>query len=210
MNRFWAAALICCLLLTSGCSARQTNLPADSFPMDEVKTGSDSGEPSAPTFYEDGDWTIFTCEGLEVPIPTKYVDLLSIKTGFEASAHPAIGQCLISLTEKASVEAFRQSDWYQGDDMGMGALFGISVYDQQGADFNLEYDLGGWELFAKDDNGHYYAIVRPTDVRLYRAEESIENGIDTWTELNEMSATIIPEMIVRNGLSPCTPDSFIR
>ncbi len=140
--------------------------------------------------------------GLEIPIPTEFMGLLLVDTELEAwNEHR---EPLISLSEKASVEAFAQD--YPDEDRGMGWLCSVTRLDRIGFEEWACEEETGTRLFAKDPSDHYYLISRPTDVRFYRVGNGAElpgrdpAALEQWTKLNEWAAALPAEIIARNSL----------
>lgn len=205
MKRFFAPALLSLLILSAcGGPAAPENTPA---PPDQDTPPQDTPSQNPPAPEEDnrtdGTYTVYTCGGVEIALPTQYLDLLIVDTDFpdaEESWKP-----LLSVYEKASVEA-AQADY--GDSMGFGFLFGFLAVDRAGYEQLLEEDGSGLEAFATDGT-RYYVYTFPTDVQFYRPDSGDGGGMDTqgeawktWEALNELGPIVRADMLERNGLTP--------
>ena len=181
------------LLLLAGCTAT----PPD-------KTG-DTPIPDAPAAE---DVTLYDCGGLQAAIPTKYVDLLLVRTDFSRTDPAAHGRPILSVRERASVEAFESdhSDYTIRSDYDVGYLFGISVLDQADFERYLQSENSGYHVFAADDQGYYYAQTTATDIQFYRPGGEIDRDSADWANWWEMLETIgdavCADFLDRNGLTP--------
>ena len=204
MKRSFAALLALCFLLLAGC-AKQNDAEAPVAPVKPapvVKPAAPVTEPepaSEPV-------AVYTFDGLEVPVPAEYLELLVIDDGLEPwNAH---WTPLVSFFEKASVEA-EQLD-HPDEDWGDGLLCTVSRLDRIGLEGWLSdgQDAGGY-LFAKDGEDAYYLMSYPTDVRIYRAggtnrpAEEIE-GLDSWVELNDWAEALPGEIVALNEITAYT------
>ncbi|MBR3561206.1 MAG: hypothetical protein IKN81_06760 [Oscillospiraceae bacterium] len=197
MKRPIAAVLALCVFLLSGC-AKQPDMPP-SAPPSEVTAPA---EPvpvigSAPPSPEP-DVTVYSIDGLEIPVPTDHLSLLAVETDLEAwSAHRTP---LISFSELASVEA-GQLD-HPGEDWGDGLLCTLSRLDRIGFEEWASSDEPGTSIFARDGDHAYYLLTQPTDVRLYRGEQAPDSvSLAVWERLNAWAESLPAEIIARNGLT---------
>ena len=106
MRRFDTFALVlACLLTLSACGS---------------KTGrQDSPQTQSPTQDSGENVTVYDCGGLEVALPSEYLDLLRVDTDFPGSSES--WKPLISVYEKASYEAAEQ-------DLAAGAVFSSAFW----------------------------------------------------------------------------------
>lgn len=210
MKRFFALALL--LLLLWGLTACSGSAVPEEPPAPPVQDTPPQDplpeEPPAPEgdIRTDGDDTLYTCGGVDIALPTEYLELLVVDTDFpdaEESWKP-----LLSVYEKASVEA-AQAEF--GDSMGFGFLFGFLSVDRAGYEQFLEEDGSGMEAFATDGT-RYYIYTFPTDVQFYRPDSGGGSGMDTrseawktWETLNELGLAVREDLLQRNGLTPLDP-----
>jgi|GEM_PF-876386 len=148
---------------------------------------------------QDTSVTIFECGGLEVAIPSEYIDKLIVYT--DESDHE-----LISVYERASAAA-ASADGYA--DMGFGWIFSIVRYDRIQFEKHLTSDGSGLFFFAKDDDW-YYGLFHPTDVRYYRSGGMTfdENERSEWEELDVMSVSVRYDFLERNNLTEYSEDEI--
>jgi len=180
MKRLLAALLALCVLMLAGCGDRT---PASSDP---------AAKPSAAA--EDADVVLYEFRSFEVSVPRSYLDLLVVETGQEPwNEH---WTPLISFFHKASVEAFSEEHPYESaEGQGVGWLGGVTRLDRIGFEDWLTGEKSGSTLFGSDGEGSWYIILRPTDVRVYRPDES-------WDVLNEWMDALPDQLVARNALTP--------
>lgn len=101
---------------------------------------------------------------LDLPIPAEYADLLEVE---QTSSR-------VSVYERQSREDFRADfardpwpEYASADQVGMGWLCTISRVSEAEAVDQLDH-IDGVEPIARDENGNYYLLYFPTDMRLYR------------------------------------------
>lgn len=191
MKRPIAALLALCVLLLAGC-AKTEPPPAPPAPPSEVAAPPEPVSEPAPPPPEPG-VTVYSFDGVEIPVPTDYLDLLVIETNLEAwNAHHTP---LISFSEKASVEA-GQLD-HPGEDWGDGMLCTISRLDRIGFESFLSGDESpGSMVFARSGEEAYYLIVR-----LYRGDKEPDSvSLGAWSKLCSWADTLPQEIIERNSL----------
>lgn len=196
MKRPVSALLVLCALLLAGC-AKTEPPPAPLAPPSDVTAPPEPVSEPAPPPPEPG-VTVYSFDGVEIPVPTDYLDLLVIETNLEAwNAHHTP---LISFSEKASVEA-GQLD-HPGEDWGDGMLCTISRLDRIGFESFLSGDESpGSMVFARSGEEAYYLIDRPTDVRLYRGDKEPDSvSLGAWSKLCSWAETLPQEIIERNSL----------
>lgn len=179
------------LLLLSACGGRQT---VPDSPPPQNGNGED-----AETIE---DITIYDCGGLRAALPSRYVDLLRIETGF-----PGTGKApLLSVYEKASYEAAMEA--YGG---GGGFLFGLLAMDQAAFEQHISADVPGVSVFAADGQ-RYYAYTFPTDVQFFRPGGEIDTENEdwkTWEELNGIGPAVRDDFLTRNGLQSFTVRDYV-
>ena len=196
MKRPVSALLALCALLLAGC-AKTEPPPAPPAPPSEVAAPPEPVSEPAPPPPEPG-VTVYSFDGVEIPVPTNYLELLVVETDLEAwNAHHAP---LISFSEKASVEA-GQLD-HPGEDWGDGMLCTISRLDRIGFESFLSGDESpGSMVFARSGEEAYYLIDCPTDVRLYRGDKEPDSvSLGAWSKLCSWADTLPQEIIERNSL----------
>ncbi len=197
MKRTVTALLALCMLLCmllAGC-AKKTDAPvAPATPPEPVPPPS-APAPQAP---KDDGAKIYAVDGLEVPVPAEYADLIVADTELEAwDKH---WEPLISFAEKESVEQGKRA--HPDEDWGDGALCTLVRLDRIGFEKWISEDGTGTDLFARDDADNYYLVAHPTDVRLFRESgEYDDETIKAWTALNEWAGTLPEAVIARNGLT---------
>lgn len=113
---------------------------------------------------EDGGYTVYRRGGVDIPVPTYYAyNELVIETPSERSGYYPHWQSLISFSEKASVEAGARL--HPGEDWGDGWICDVVQMDQVGFERYLMDEGSGLRLVARGDDGLYYMLAHPTDVR---------------------------------------------
>lgn len=203
MKRFLTVLLALGVLCLAGC-AKQEAVPGSVQNAQPPVSAEAPGAvpPVEPIPGKDDNVTVYTVEGLEIPIPAEYAALLTVDTEPEAwSEH---WTPLLSLSETASVEAFALD--HPGEDWGMGWLCSVSRLDRIGFEEWASGDSTGASLFARDEEDNYYLLSSPTDVRLYRAGDAVNNGgdiegLEEWTKLNDWALSLPDAIIARNGLT---------
>ena len=145
-----------------------------------------------------GDMTIYTVDGLRIPIPTEYLDRLEIRTEpYPDGDDPKI---LISVYEKKSIEdAARDFPDRQGN---YGYLFSIARRSERLYEDWIAHEYPGESVFARDGS-IYYFYDQPTDVTFYRTgmnagrtptqEELAENR-----EMGEVGSLVRAGILERN------------
>ena len=208
MKRLFALLLALCVLL-AGCAETTANSAPRASAAPSATTGaapasaSAANTPAAPAPAsekppEDGGVTVYTVDGLEIPVPKEYDALITTGTDLEAwSEH---WRPLISFAETASVEAGQRV--HPGEDWGDGELCTLMRLDRIGFEEWLSGDSVGARLFARDGADAYYLMVRPTDVRFLREDgQDNDAALGQWTALEEWANTLEDDVIGRNGLT---------
>ena len=192
MRRLSAFALVlACVLTLAACGGEEV-------PEGERPSGD---SPSQDT--GGGEVTVYDCGGLQVALPSEYVDQLRVDVEFpgaEESWKP-----LIAVYENASYEAAMQD--FGG---GGGFLFGLLTMDQAAFEQHISADGSGMEVFATDGE-HYYAYTFPTDVQFYRSGGEIDTESEdwkTWEELNEIGPQVREDFLTRNNLQSFSARDF--
>lgn len=188
---FLALTLLCTL---TACGGQTRPAPAPEVPESPE-------QPEDP----DGEYTVYNCGGIEIALPTEYLEQLIVDTDFPDA--PESWKPLLSVYERASVEA-AQRDWGSSD--GVGFLFGVLAMNQAGYEQYLCEDGSGIEVVAAD-GAVYYAKTFPTDVQFYRADDGIDMETPDWKDwetLSQMDGPVIEDMIRRNGLTPYDSTEF--
>ena len=206
MRRLFIAALLLAALLSlpaCGAEGPETPEPPKSPSPDLLpeKTGLFAGT-------EEGSLTVYACGGLQIALPTRYLDQLLLSDD-PAVTSVAREEYLLTVWERASVEA---AEAEIDGPAGLGRLFSIGWVDQAGLEQLLSIDYPGVCLFARDDS-RYYFCVTPTDVQFYRpggqfdvSEEEQEN----WKTLNAIALEVQEDMIARNGLTAYSTQAFLE
>lgn len=193
MRRFQISALtLICLLALSACGGTR-DAAQDPPPQD-------GGAEDA------GDVTVYDCGGLQVALPSEYVDLLLVETDF-----PDAGESwkpLISVYEKASYDAAVE-DYGEGS----GFLFGLLSINQAAFEQQISTGVPGVEVFATGGE-RYYAYTFPTDVQFYRSGLIGSELLDhpdwaAWSELNEIGPRVREDFLTRNGLQTFSIQDFL-
>ena len=190
--------LIMALVITAGCA------PAgEGSTSGAAGPGSSSVEAATKT---DGDQTIYDCAGTRIGIPTQYLSQLIVSTDSAMSDNPEEGIGLISVREKASVEAAK-TDFGEEE---MGFLFSIQKLTRAGYEHYVCGGGDGCQAFARD--GKYYYIFRTaTDVQFYRSGGKIDTDSPDWKNwetLMDLGDTVQKDVMARNGLSAYSDQEF--
>ena len=200
MKRVYALLLALCVPL-AGCA--KTNTTPEQPPAAEPSVAgapapAPAPVPAAETPPEDGGVMVYTVDGLEVPVPREYDELITADTDLEAwSEH---WRPLISFAETASIEAGQRV--HPGEDWGDGELCTLMRLDRVGFEEWASGDSVGAYLFARAGADAYYLMARPTDVRLLREDERYDDAtMRQWTALNEWTNALRDDVIDRNGLT---------
>ncbi len=109
--------------------------------------------------------------GMTLTIPAETASLVLVDT---PQNNP--DGVLFSVSEKDSVNAALADG--RDASTGEGWLFGIRRVDETKLHGMLCYDMSGAEVFAKDTDGYYYLYTHPTDVRLYRQNNTYEEAAE--------------------------------
>lgn len=189
---FFTLFLLCSLAACGGQTPPETpQAPADS----EIPVPADPDEG----------YTVYDCGGIEIALPTEYLDLLIVDE--YAPFTSTVGQTdLLSVRERASVEA-AEAD-FDGDGGGFGLLFSIGVTDQAGFEQLLCFDHPGTAVFARDEE-RYYLYTTPTDVQFYRSGGKIDTRSQdwsTWEALCAIGPEVRTDTVERNALTPFDVD----
>lgn len=189
MKRYLAALLALCLLALAGCAKENTPAPGDQPDTPAIAPAVTTPEASSEK--------IISLDGIELPVPTEYVELLSVETELEAwNEH---WQPLVSISEKASLDAFAQD--HPGEDWGVGWLCSVSRLDRVGFEAWASGDSTGGRLFARSGKDAYYLLSFPTDVRYYRSDNTEgAQDMDRWRALNGWVEELPDRLVARNGL----------
>ena len=136
---------------------------------------------------------LYESMGLKLYVPVELEPLMEIKTGEEP---------LFSLSELESMRAAQKlhPDWADG----AGWLFGISRATEEQLHDMLCYYMFGQSVFARDDEGWYYLLDTPTDVRIEREGEFTQSDMDQWSAFYKwINGSVCERFIAENGLTPC-------
>ena len=156
-------------------------------------------QAAGPDMYEYGNMTLV--------IPQKYTEEQTLSFYIYATDEDEVGK-ILTVSEMASVQAGEN----QGvdPDNGIGELFTISRVSEETARSIVSLDLGGEYVFAKDENGMYYVISYPTDVRFYReTNEEMNADMAQWSALVQWASTITEDILAYSPeLIPVTEDEF--
>ncbi len=200
MKRYQTALLalcVLCALLLAGCGDKEP--PQEVVPEPPAPPVIAETPPAAQPSAEDAD-VLYRVGGLDVRIPVEYKDLLIVETELEAwSEH---WEPLLSLTERASAEAYERDE--PGQENGMGWLCSITRLDRIGFEDWISGDETGTAIFAKDANDCYYVISQPTDVRFYRSGSGSNDPaeMEQWIKLNEWAQELSNDIVTINRLTP--------
>ena len=205
MKRFLAviAAAAMCMLAT-GCLQQARQLPLEDVipaitppPSEQTAQGTDDQAPKTDDPEVTQPDISLNCGQWTVTLPGQYAHLL-LTTATTEITHGR--QALLAVYEAASVEAARKD---LGDSRGMGFLFGITMLEGQAYQEWLREDFPGYTLFARDEAGHYFFRVEPTDVRFYRSDYTTADSSD-WNTLSALAVPTCEQFITANGLISCT------
>ncbi len=133
--------------------------------------------------------TYFDCGPLRVPIPNKYIPLLTIEQG-GVSDGPL--QPLLRVYEKASLDA-AMAEGYRA-----GFLFEIDAVNPSRHDEFLEMRLPGSRFFARDSN-YLYVYTKPTDFQYFRPGMD-ESGMEQWNTLCALGEQVLDALLSGGAL----------
>ena len=195
MKRLFALLLALCVPL-AGCAKTNTAPQTSAAEPSAADAPATAPAPEAPP--EDERVTVYTVDGLEIPVPREYDALITVDTDLEAwSEH---WQPLVSFAETASIEAGQRV--HPGEDWGDGELCTLMRLDRIGFEEWISGDSVGAYLFARDGADAYYLMARPTDVRLLREDDGYDDAtMEQWTALSEWANALEDDVIARNGLT---------
>lgn len=186
-------------VILAGCA--KTEIAVEAYaPNGAVGLTAAGAAAELPENAPEGAVTVYVAEGLSVPVPAAYRDLLVVDEEPEAwSAH---WQPLISFSERASVEAGQED--HPGENWGDGWLCTVMKLDRIGFEDWASGESADISLFARRGD-NYYLMTRPTDVRLYRGGDGYdEASVAQWNMLSDWAATLPEEIIKANGLTACS------
>ncbi|MCR5577365.1 MAG: hypothetical protein K6F56_10185 [Oscillospiraceae bacterium] len=196
-KRMLALALVLLLLALTACAKAPSSAPASTA----VPTPEPTAEPTpAPTPEPTPEPTpappteaVYESMGMKLYVPLDIDPLIVVETGEET---------LFSATEIASREAAKKI--YPDYADGAGWLFSISRVTEDQLHEMLCYYMFGQEVFARDDEGYYYLLNTPTDVRLVREGEYTEEAMAQWSAFYEwINGSVCDRFIAENGLTLC-------
>jgi len=130
-------------------------------------------------------WGAYENGGLTLTVRPRINDLLTVDT--------PEGDTLFTVSETASLTA--------GGHEGAGWLFSIRRVGEDALHKLLCGDMSGTDVIAKDRDGSYYLLSKPTDVRYERAtaeEEQRDRG--QWTTLCLWAEDMVGGFLKENGL----------
>ena len=129
---------------------------------------------------------------VKVPVPQEYYELLYTEMyGISEDEDGA----LFTVSEQASRDA-AEALGLDIDETGAGELFRIERVSEAEAKEITAADVGGAEVFAKDEDGRYYVFRTPTDVRYMReTNEQMAADQEQWTALNEWASTVPDDIL---------------
>lgn len=147
-------------------------------------------ESSQATSYENGGFTL--------SVPAEYADLVQVEL-----PNSEVTGMLFTVTEIASMEAAKSRD--ADNYLGAGFLFGISSVSEEELHELLCWDMSGQRVFARDEQGRYYILNTPTDVRLEREGQISQDDMDLWSKLTGWAGASAPEQFIAdNNLTACS------
>ena len=196
--------IVLALMMVTGCASAGGQSAGSSAASAAQMESSAAGA----AIETNGDMTVYDCGGIQIGIPTEYLDQLIVTTDFAPSNSAEEGTCLIAVNEKASVEAAK-ADF--GEDI-MGFLFRIEKLSQAGYEHYVCGGREGCDAFAKDGE-NYYICTTATDVQFYRSGGEIDTTSQEWKNwetLFDMGSTVRADMIARNGLTAYSDDQFFN
>ncbi len=129
---------------------------------------------------------------LTLSIPVPYKDLVVVETPEWDE-----GGVQFYVSEKRSLDEAAKAG---ADVEGAGFLFSIASVDKDVAQDIMDNDYPGVEVFARDDDGHYYVFGHATDVRAIR-EEYNDETLKDWSMLNAWAWMTQGTFIRDNGLT---------
>jgi hypothetical protein len=208
------------------CCRRRRRIPAgraSAAASAAAGTSSAAGAPRARgwqlrSHVTDGDWTVYTCGGVQIALPTKDVGPADHQGG---PVETDFGTTLLSVNEKASWD---QSIADCGGSEGAGFLFSISRLTRAQYETYLAGGRDGEQAFAvsgkADDDRFttpvaetYYVYGTATDVQFYRTGGKIDTNSQDWKDweaLLELGTAVRTDMITRNGLTAYGDEEFLN
>lgn len=163
-------------------------------------------QPPAPT---EEDVTPYDCGELQAAVPTEYADQMVVDLSPDGDPFGYPVRPLLIVYEKVSLEVY-EAAWGEEAPASIGYLFGISVLDQAAYEQHL-CAPGGSRIFARDDDGNYYAHTFSTTVEMYRSEDGFDREGWDWKNFQTLTAlgdTVCLDAVTRNGLTPYTDLDF--
>ena len=196
-----ALALALLLLTLTACAKAPSSAPAATpapTPTEApAPTPAPTPEPTPEPTPAPPTEAVYESMGMKLYVPLDFDPLIEVKTGEDT---------LFSATEIASKEAAQVI--YPDYADGAGWLFSISRVTEEKLHEMLCYYMFGQEVFARDDEGFYYLLNTPTDVRLVREGEYTQADMDQWSAFYSwISGSVCDRFIAENGLTLCQVSS---
>ncbi len=175
-TKLFLSLALAALLLISCAACAQNTTPA-------VSSGSnltpvEQAQP-AETPAGNGD-AAFTSGGYTLTVPQEIKDLVAVDTqNLERGM-------LFSVSEIASVEAAEKNGY--GPESGLGWVCGVSKVTTDELHELLCGDMSGLDVFAQDEDGNFFLLCHPTDVRIEREGQITEADMKQWGSLNDWAS----------------------
>ena len=170
--------LVLALLLLAGCGAGET-------------------DPAQPMAYEDlpqdGPFTIFDCDGVEVALYTALLDQVEVEV-----LPPNRKDVLLQVWEKASLEAAAR-DGVTDPKQVCGQVLQVRRYTRQQFRKALEQETVPYQHFRTQDAvGRFYALECRNPEQLYRSGPITAEDQETWDRVSCIGAFACKDFRWRN------------
>ena len=183
---FLSLALAALLLISCAACAQNTTPPVSSG---SNLTPAETTPAETPAGNGDAD---FSSGGYTLTVPQEIKDLVAVDT------QNLEGGMLFSVSEIASVEAAEKNGY--GADSGLGWLCGVAKVTTDELHELLCGDMSGRDVFAQDEDGNFFLLCRPTDVRIEREGQITDADMQQWSKLNAWVTDVLPtDFINSNG-----------
>ena len=183
-KEFAGALLLAAVMAVSPITCEADGISSLGVASDRERLVTRDSDENASRTYK-----TYKSNGMKLSIPRTYGNLLVVDT-------PGTGKALFAVSEKASIDADK-SQGGSGD--GAGWLFSIGTISESQLHDMLQRDMSGTEVFARDDNGIYYAYYHPTDVRLVRKDYGNPDDMKVWTMLNAWARDTVRKRFIADN-----------
>ena len=182
------AGLLMCML--SSCASSTADAETAESEQETVEAAQTDAMEETEVAFE-----LVERDGLRLPIPQEFADLVVVDTEGK--------DFLFRVSEKASQEAAKAMGYE--DISGAGELFSIEKVSEDAARDLFENNIGGTTIFGKSEDGDYYVLRTPTDVRIEREDMSVlsdENSVDRqqWAALTKWVKQVKKDFLAENAI----------